>query len=779
MSYSPLTIAGVRLTINGTDYSDELVSFDVSDDSFLSSTVLTTTGTIELAQSPFGVDVDDWIGTDFELAKQITLDIKQPNGSFSRHPRGRLFITGRNYNFETKIMELDVACSLGFYLNLEEDTDELAKDFITTFGDSTLKSYLEDDEEENIELLRNLLLAEGAAIYQDQFGNIQKIKIADSINYGKNATTVPYKFTVSDRDGLLSISPNNDAANPVETKGVLEYEVFGQKVDGNFIEYKTDAEYDSKNVAAVNGKCPPGGFGGTTTPNEDITKNIYQAEDPQYKYKVQQPGVTLSASTKFIQVEDTTTTKKTFRGPGRQISKEVVEQSSNRLMPRYASYYDNLTEYYRAANPNDKFYYQRALSELPPNFGVFNRKTTIYKYGTGGQLKEKRETNEEYGLFFNSPEDYTAQVSSGNPRFPQPFIFLTSQEVTTEYEYRTNYTEETVTTLDFKTYAKTGSQFKSIQIRRSGGNLANPRQQDYQPKTVKDNVCSPDNQETNTLEFTHKYGVKKEYTLSGSGISKTVNSLETVDFPLNFKAAKSRESAKLYAKPLRKFTYFEYVKTNSSRFGFQIQVPLLAEMYAYYPSYPFRLGLVSEGSYYNIAGNSVTWSVTQSEAVCSIDALVLSQFTGTPTLATPTYTQNFYTVPAPITPTTGNNTSTNQGTTLGTTVQTVSGSTATTVNVTTLPTITATGSAPLTPLGTTITFQNPLNLVITDPTGGPLNPAAAAVAINFSVPNTLTIGTSVINFGTILAPIGNSNFGTIGTPATLNLNAGTITVPTI
>lgn len=780
-TYYPLNISGVSLTIDGTDYSDEFVSMDLSDDSFLGSTVLTTNGTIELAQSPFGIDVDNFIGADFDIGKKVVVDIKQPDGSFSRHPRGVLYITGRNYDFETKIMELDVGCSLSFALNLaeEEQLDALADNFITLFTDSTLVSYLEDNPERNISLLRDLLLAEGSAIYQDQFGYTQKIKIADSINWGSKATTIPYKFTISDKWGLISISPNSDASTEIQTRGVLDYEVYGLNEKNNFVEYKTDQEYDSKNYA---GACDPNDVKRykSSQPTKEVTTNEYQVEDPKYKYKVRSGN--LISYSQYTAVKDTTTTTKKYEGVGRQISEEYVEEVSNKAYTHYSSYFDAFADYYSTLT-NVPAPWENAAGEFGGT--IINSKLTKYKYGTGGQLEKKLEYNYKRGIEAYSTNDAVARISGSN--FVGPFfnLQLLATEVETKYEYKADYTKETTTTTEWFDFYEaqrdgaTGLQpFVKIETRISGGNLANPEQQDFLPSSLNSNICSPADQETSSdLFFEHIEGPKKNYTLSGSGITQSIPSVKNIDYPLSFRTAKSRQSAEAYKLPLKKFTIFEHIKNNASKYGFTIQLPMLPQLYSYYPSYPFRLALTTENKAYHMAANAVTWSLSKEEAVCSVQGLLIAQLTGITAFNTPTYSNTNYLLPPLITATTANNTTTNQATTLGTTVRLVSSGSTSSVNVTTLPTVTATGSALPTLQGGQFNLKIPVSFTVVDVVGGALSVAASPATISFSVPNTLTVATAVVNFGTIGTSVGSQNFGTILSPSGANLNAGTINAP--
>ena len=85
MTFLSTNISGARLSINGVDYSDEFVDFTVTDDSIVSSSLVTTNGDITLAQVRGGQHINDLTATRFAAGDIVLLDIKQPDGTFNRH----------------------------------------------------------------------------------------------------------------------------------------------------------------------------------------------------------------------------------------------------------------------------------------------------------------------------------------------------------------------------------------------------------------------------------------------------------------------------------------------------------------------------------------------------------------------------------------------------------------------------------------------------------------------------------------------------------------------
>lgn len=816
MTYAPINISGVVLTIDGTDYSDEMISMDVSDDSLLSSTLLTTSGTIELQQSAFGSSVNNFIGNTFELGKRIDISIRMPNGTAYPHPRGRLYIMGREYSHEGKAMTLDVGCSLAFMLTFDEENLRcIAEEFIKDFTSQSLRDKLEPNTTYDLGLLRNLLQAEGACLYQDQFGMIQKMEIADQIPWGKDLNSASYKFTVSDKHGLISIAPNNNTDAPIQTRGILEYDVFGLKdEDDNFEEYETDSEYDANNTCAIDGKCPPDKIRKPMRYDEDIVENFYPLEDPRYKYKLQETRLFSTQSSRFIQVHDVITNEKEFKGPGRQVSFEKKTEITNKMYARFTGYHDAYVDAWRALNPNSGFFADQGRDELGFT-GEVNRVETTYKYGTGGQLQTKIEDTYKPSFTAYDPQTWAA-LSFVSPQTLAGDVMSLAQRITTKYEYKYKHTVETTTTEDFFKYKQnSGGVYTSVSRKVSGGNLANPSQQDFLPAEVDPSVCRPENQTTSQddkrddstndpydscnpktpaactvdedkpnpkYSYAVTIGPNESYTLSGSGITKKIDSFASVTYPLDLRTAKSRESARLYEDLIKKYTKYEHIKRNAERYGFTIQMPLFPELFSYYPSYPFRLSLANDGLHYFMAANAVTWSLSPTEAVCSIEGLMMGELTGVQNFATPSYSPTFYPVPAIVTPTTSNNTTTNQTSTVGTNIQTVtvSGgtSTTTTVPITSLPTVTATGHKSTVTLGGAIQFNVPHTFKIKNPAGGVVSPVPAPTPIVLQTSVSLTIAQATFNFGSIGTPVGSLNFGTVLSP-TNTLNAGTLLAPNI
>jgi len=790
MGYLPVNTAGIRLMIDGVNYSNELISFDVSDDSIIGSSIITTNGTIVLAQTPTGLAVNDYNNSVFYTGQIVELDIKQPNGEFVRHPRGYLIVKSSNYNTESKEITIDVGCCLSLALNYEDliKDDPANPNFITqlkSFTDANYYNKLPADQEYDANVIANLLTAEGACIYQDRWGYIQKINIFGSSGILASNVTSNYKFTASDVQTCLSLTPQADEQSTVQAVRVtFDYDLFGRGEGTNFTPYTTDAEYTAANTCDASG---------TSDVDEDIA--IAQVENPSYEF--------ITTRSEFITSETVTITTKKYNGPGKQISQDRVEvwvTKRDYLRDYFTAYVEYLQN--NPVNPSDTtesivlaaeniFHLHSILTSLT---------VTDYYYGSGGEQIKQIKSDSTLGAAWEETEAVIESIAGPTGSLANASYWFSvwsrvAQQSTTTNLYFPTYTEEIVVEYDYQAQA-TGDPWYKKTIRRSGGNLANPDQQDY----MKDlDECAPEDQRTENREYIARENLALPtglpyITFSNNGLSGLqVNRFEIIEdytYPLSYAEAKSLESETSYKNHVDKYALITLAKTTLDRYGFTIQEALRAEFYSWYPGYPYRLLLESENRAFYMRITGATWSVNQNEAVCSFESMMVSEYSGHAGYPTLSNSQLQYLLPEVISATSSNNSIANHEATLGNSVRsvtvTVTPSPSPTpppspvsVAVTSLPTINPVLLKPLLSIAQPIVFTLPVRPSIVAASLIPLTPTPGPVAIQFNLPITLSFSSIPINFGTITAPINSLNMGTILTPNTQAINLGTITAPTL
>lgn len=819
MSYFPVNIAGARLTIDGTDYSAEFVSFNVSDDSVVSSSIITTNGQIVLAQTPSTKPVNDYLGTIFTKGKTVKLDIKQPNGEYVRHPRGHLYILKSIYSIENKLLTLDVGCGLAYAAKYESQSGAFIEELLQTFvyddlaqiiPATSLTPWLAGQEPYSLSFIGEALEVEGNCIYQDRWGFIQKVNIFGENGFYSANTSVPYKFTSYDTDTCLSLTPQSETGSEVDqvtvtantevlgTEGEPEYDDEGDDVDGledAFEPYETDQDY----------------IEATTCRPDQSTQNTILIDEERQSVDYENPAYSLVGDDRIINPQQflknniATITYKEQLGPGNQISREISMTSGDikaRLSGDYSTLFNNLVN-----SGDSRRAAYRSCESVFDRYYIHDAVLTSYDYGKGGELVKKTTTT--YGLLIDKISDARKQESDFAPEWGYwvsfgeiranytPFGirvgiegYVNRVEII-EYEYNLSnginfkYNQETTKVYDYVAMGTRGSSGYSKTVKKSGGNLVNPSQQDYL-RTDAD-TCPPINQTSESREIVETVGVSEETQFSNDGLSEadfeSDNNVINVDYPLDLPPAVSLETLKSYKGSISGYANTVYQKLAADSRGFTIQEALRPEFYSWYPSYPYRLVVSTENKSFYMRVSASTWTVTPNESVCSFESMMIAEYGTSSVASPPKNSQLEYLLPQIVSPTTSNNQLLNHETTLGAEVRSVttvplSPPVITTVPITFLPSLSPTSLRSVIKIGGVITF-NPLpRLSVKTVTPFALPPAQPPVTINFSIPVALNVGSLVTDFGTITAPAGVSvDFNTISNPSSVELNAGTVSAP--
>lgn len=162
MAYLVNTPRAASLTINGIDYTANLKSFTVSDDSAYNNGAIITSGTIILGQVPAGESIEDYDRSKFKRGHVVTLDVLMPDRTTVRHPRGYLYVLGTSWNPEGPELVVDVTCKLGLG-DLNDDTSDIAP----------LVSLFLDPTERRFENYSAALATEGKIAWVDNTGAVQ------------------------------------------------------------------------------------------------------------------------------------------------------------------------------------------------------------------------------------------------------------------------------------------------------------------------------------------------------------------------------------------------------------------------------------------------------------------------------------------------------------------------------------------------------------------------------------------------------------------------------
>ena len=812
MGYFSTNIAGVRLQIDGTDYSDELISLEISDDSLVSSSLITTSGTLELRTIFGGQDIRDLFSQRFSTSKVVTVDIKQPDGTYNRHPRGHLYIEASVFNPQQETTTISLSCGLGFAVSTEDADSTFFEDIIKAQIPQSRLDLLPDDVEYNASLLANLLRVDGEFLYQDKWGYIQKGKIFGS-GFRQSPSSIPYRFSSIDTQTCLDLeSQTGPVANSFDGREqapltvTCSYQVLGEQVQPatnattkkNFRQFKSLAEHDAYKHQCVKDTTGTTGGRGTQKLQEETLVESPDIVNPLAPYGD-------GASTYLQTVK--TVTEKTYKGQGNQISLEETYVFTNLV---------NIGDYvtYRIAETQNRPGVTRShLTSVTSSHTVVK-----YKYGFGGELEEKETLTYVPAIVWYGAEDYIGSMLRGVVR--QLIYEKLATQTNEYYEYDVGYGryKHDVQTTVRKDYAAQykGDPWYTIETRKSAGNLAKANQQDRMnidsssqsspqcqacPPGYKCEIKEPSSE---NREYEVTEGKVQKFSLTG-GISLVNSSNENfLSFPIQVRSMRFTGEEKDLKDIVDDYCDLVHKVQNTDKYGFTVQESMRAEFYNYYPSYPFQFFLTAQNRAFSMRSTAASWSVTQTEAVVSFESLLQNEiktFT-VPTLITNSQLQH-YLPPADV-PTTANYSITNPDSQVANSIRSLTYPGSLTLPASLSPTPTpgptppppapspAPTPTPTPPVtgpnpgqGTTpllshsnLQFKVPVRNIIKQNTVTAVNPNPPGQGITYQINVTLGVLRINLNYGTIPAPTGTPlNFGTIGVPSSRSVNRGTITNP--
>lgn len=211
------TSRAIYVYINGSNVSDYLISGELSDDSVYTNSIITTTGTITLGGDSSVLDFDRSL---YPIGATVSIWVKLDNGRVALHPKGTLYVINSSVNIEERTLSLEVGCSLAFISDKEDSyAESISLLFDQMLLDGTKSSFVIDNKD--LSTLSNLLEVEGSIVYQDQYGNIQKVAA-----FGKDGLGVkisPSKLTSFDKHTAIAIeSIANTAIEPNAASVLIE-----------------------------------------------------------------------------------------------------------------------------------------------------------------------------------------------------------------------------------------------------------------------------------------------------------------------------------------------------------------------------------------------------------------------------------------------------------------------------------------------------------------------------------------------------------------------------
>lgn len=167
------TSTKVFVYVNETNVTRNVIQGSVSEESALTSNVISSTGEITLGGFSEDFSVYDFYKTQFPVGSKIKIYCQLDDGNLYLHPRGTLFLINSSVDIGNRSLKLEVGCSLAFLKEYESNY----RNAVRSLFNFAPPGHKNEVEYENYDLstLDTLLKAYGISIFQDKWGNIQSI----------------------------------------------------------------------------------------------------------------------------------------------------------------------------------------------------------------------------------------------------------------------------------------------------------------------------------------------------------------------------------------------------------------------------------------------------------------------------------------------------------------------------------------------------------------------------------------------------------------------------
>lgn len=217
------TTAKNRVWINGIDVTTAVIRGSVTDDSAIGAAIVATNGDIECSNYAGTQNMLDIDRSTFPVGSEVIIATELPNGNIVRHPRGLLYVMNSTVNIEERTINFKVGCSLAL-LAENENAYPAAVEQLWAFASSEILATC-DIETQDLSTLNTVLIADGKALYQNQYGQIWAVDLFETGAGGAPAVVVTDKHTA------INIAATEDPSviAPSGYKVLASYGIFRPK----------------------------------------------------------------------------------------------------------------------------------------------------------------------------------------------------------------------------------------------------------------------------------------------------------------------------------------------------------------------------------------------------------------------------------------------------------------------------------------------------------------------------------------------------------------------
>lgn len=401
-----------RLYIDGVEKTDRMISWSATDSSAMKAGFVLTTGEVVLGTND--LSQFEYQKRKYKRGTEVILEVRNPEtGTYERHPRGLLYVTGEVFDPASQIITIEIACKLSLYAMADNPSAVLP-----------LSPLELDESRQTFDNVKNAFASVGRILYQDNQGTLQDIEAFDLDSGAGDPASVPSNWLSISSETTLSLSPLV-GASPIPDSIKLSYEFNvsdgGPAEDPEVVTEENTSTYDIKYPGVIFTRV------GTTIPTDTtgdggLAGGSICGNSPQQPAS-QTPGAGNpgACSGVFATVEEPIkkrTTRRelsfsTYAGVGRQVS-EVVKDTYGAAIEVNPQYYADKFAYCRfnyatACNPNGSCSLD-GLDEI-----LQSRLIETFTYDKNGTLIERNLEEWRPSLAAAQPFDWRAGVVSGVP----------------------------------------------------------------------------------------------------------------------------------------------------------------------------------------------------------------------------------------------------------------------------------------------------------------------------------------------------------------------------
>ena len=624
------------VTINGIDYTDSFISFQVADSTANRQGFVSTTGEIVLGQRAGVVDIEDYDRDNFKRGALVILDIQEPGGASYRHPRGYLYVLGTSYNISEEALTVSVGCRIALATLVDDPSAFLG-----------LVPIPLDPAQKELANCSSSFSAAAKYLYQDNTGALVENPFWGTDSYGFSEAG---EFVSVLGETTLSVSPlQGGGAIPDRIK--LQYAIPRDAVATDetgridtvtttnyyFLQYPatiyTRKPLDESptgnpigDIEAAGGSLQnpfpvsPDPCGNTPPPPTDGPEGAPTLSSCNDNYQTSSAPFYVSVTSQDIDVT-------TYGAPGGQVSYRKVERYGPALEAN-SSYYADVYAYCKQVyasrcNPNGSC----GLDGLA--YVLLGYVESWNYYGEANELIETVSDTYETTLSAAISSNWRAGVEDG---VVQSFRYLSntslyrSQRVIDKYYKDGNANVQE--TLTYNSIASRGTGILNTgSLDALGGILTRTVRRSTSTATLDVRPDTVNTATTDTVNRTSLISLRKnEYTLSPSEAGP-YEVEASIPVPLLFNTeAEINDVVNDYSFYLQRFTLGE-------AYGLQIGEALRSEIVTNWrPGMPFRYVDPTNDKIIAMRMDACTWGVTKNESIVVFNGMYIGASDGTLTI---------------------------------------------------------------------------------------------------------------------------------------------------